>query len=210
MAIFSFGLNFLINASIFFAKFSHKKTTPQTITSSPKNVFYQLAISEIPEATNEATFVLVGQEQNFSKINFYLNGEKVKTISPEKEEFKETLKGLKEGKNILYLEGVDEANDKKERSSSYEITYTNKKPDLTIETPDNNTTTDKNEISVKGETEKDVFIKINNRPVVVDADGKFSESVRLKEGTNEIKVEANDLANNQTVKTIKVTYSKEN
>jgi len=210
VVIFSFGINFLVNTSIFFADFSHKKTANQTVTSSPKNVFYQLEVDEIPEATNEANFVLTGTEQNFTKINFYLNGEKIKTISPQQDQFKETLKGLEEGKNILYLEGVDETNDKKEKSSLYEIVYINKKPALTIETPDDNSTTDKSEISVRGETEKDVFIKINNRPIVVDADGKFSDSVRLKEGENEIEISAHDLAGNQTLKTIKITYSKDN
>ena len=210
VTLFSFGINFLINTSIFLANFSHKKNSQPTPTTLKTDIFHQLQVGEIQEATNEASFVISGQEQNFDKINFYLNDEKVKTISPENEDFQETLNGLKEGKNTLYLEGIDKTNDKKEKSSLYEITYTNKKPALTIEAPSDGSTTDKNEVDIKGETEKDVFIKINNRPIIVDAEGKFNNSIRLKEGENEITIEADDLAGNQTIKKIKVTYSKDN
>ena len=46
-------------------------------------------------------------------------------------------------------------------------------------------------------------------PVVVDANGNFEISVRLKDGDNQITAKAQDIAGNEEIKTIKVTYQKD-
>jgi len=45
--------------------------------------------------------------------------------------------------------------------------------------------------------------------VVVSGDGKFTYSVRIKEGENIIRVVATDVAGNEEVKEIKVIYEKD-
>jgi len=70
-------------------------------------------------------------------------------------------------------------------------------------------TTNNQEIKVKGNTDKETYIHINDIPVVVDANGAFETSVRLKDGDNQINATAVDIAGNIETKTLKVIYQKD-
>ena len=72
-----------------------------------------------------------------------------------------------------------------------------------------NETKTKQELSVEGKTDVGVTVRINNQPVVVDVQGNFKKSIRLKEGENTLEVIAEDDAGNQEKKEIKVKYQKD-
>ena len=62
---------------------------------------------------------------------------------------------------------------------------------------------------IKGVTDKEVFIKINDFPVVVNANGDWETSIKLNEGNNSIIIIASDLAGNTETKTLTINYQKE-
>ena len=60
-----------------------------------------------------------------------------------------------------------------------------------------------------GETDKETYIKVNDLPVVVDAQGVFQTMVKLKEGENKIAIIAQDVAGNSEEKILILTYEKD-
>ena len=59
---------------------------------------------------------------------------------------------------------------------------------------------------IKGKTEKEAVVTVNERQVIVGLEGNFEADYFLTEGDNEIIVVAKDKAGNKTEKTIKVKY----
>lgn len=63
-------------------------------------------------------------------------------------------------------------------------------PTVTILEPSNNFKTTESTLLVVGQTEPEVRLTINNEVVFLDKDGKFSESVNLAIGLNNLKISA--------------------
>jgi cytoskeletal protein RodZ len=61
-------------------------------------------------------------------------------------------------------------------------------PDLTVESPKENQIVTGSSVLVFGSTDSDVKITVNNQPVLVDADGKFSVSLGVTGTTKEIDI----------------------
>ena len=82
-------------------------------------------------------------------------------------------------------------------------------PQLVITEPQNNSTVSENTIKISGITEKDAQLFINNQPILVDQNGKFSEDLNLQNGTNTIAVRAVNRFNKENIQTISVnsTYT---
>jgi len=96
---------------------------------------------------------------------------------------------------------------------NYYMEYDTKKQNLidaltlVVDLPDN-FVTDKNSILVKGKTNNDAVLKINDEEVVVASSGYFAKIVTLNLGENLISVKAFDSAGNKKEITKKVIYSK--
>jgi hypothetical protein len=205
--IFTFGIKLLLNTSSFISGLF-----PQpSIKLAPKNEdnFTSVDISSIPQATNSAKIIVSGSTLNFDIVDFYLNKIKVKEIVSTGDIFNEEIGDLEKGENSIYI--TAKSNDSKIEKSTitYKVFYKSEKPKLEISEPADNSTTNIQEIKVRGNTDKETYIHINELPVVVDANGSFETSVRLKDGDNQIVATAVDIAGNTEVKTIKVTYQKE-
>ena len=89
------------------------------------------------------------------------------------------------------------------------VFFNNEKPKLEISEPADNLKTSKQDLSIKGATDKEIFIKINDFPIVVDANGNWETNIKLKDGDNLITIIASDLAGNTESKIITVNYQKE-
>ncbi len=72
----------------------------------------------------------------------------------------------------------------------YEMTKIFSAPELIIISPRDNYLTDKSELLIQGKTEKEVEIKINERPLLSDINGQFELSLNLHKGLNIIKIGA--------------------
>lgn len=61
-------------------------------------------------------------------------------------------------------------------------------PRLSVESPKENQTVSESDVTVFGSTDSDVKITVNNQPVLVSDDGKFSVSIPVAQETTEITV----------------------
>lgn len=79
-------------------------------------------------------------------------------------------------------------------------------PTIEIFSPAENTETTENVITVKGKAQNVSFISLNEKPIFVDKEGKFSEKLLLSPGSNIIEIKAKDRFKKEILKTIKIYY----
>lgn len=205
--IFTFGIKLLLNSSSFIAGlFPQPSAKP---LSKTEDSFSSIDVSSIPQATNSAKFIVSGSILNFDILDFYLNGKKVKEVESSSDTFSEEIGGLEKGDNNFYIQAKSKDSKIEKNTITYKVFYKNEKPKLEITEPADNLTTNNQEIKVKGSTNKETYVHINDLPVVVDANGSFETSVRLKDGDNQIMITAQDIAGNMETKSLKVTYQKD-
>ncbi len=209
--IFTIGFNILINLSIFISNISkNNKEIINTNQINNENFYGKIYIDNFPIATNSGEFIITGSVINFDNLEVYLNEKKVKTINIGKSSsFTEIIPGLKNGNNNFYLKGKTNDNKHMQKTRIYSIFYKSEKPKLEIIEPSDGFITNNYEVIIKGKTDKEVFVQINNSPIVVDSMGNFQTLIKLKEGDNEIIIKAIDIAGNFEEKTIKVSYQKD-
>ena len=77
-------------------------------------------------------------------------------------------------------------------------------PNMVIYNPKENTVVDKDILDITGVTDLDSEVYVNNQKIVLNTDGSFAESLKLKEGLNTISIKAINKLDKQTefVKTI--------
>ncbi|MEK7096702.1 MAG: Ig-like domain-containing protein [Patescibacteria group bacterium] len=205
--IFTFGIKLLLNTSSFVSGlFPQPSTKP---SSKTEDSFSTVDISSIPQATNSAKIIISGSILNFDILDFYVNSKKIKEIELSSDTFSEEIGDLEKGDNSIYIIAKSKDSKTEKSTITYKVFYKSEKPKLEISEPSDNSTTNNQEIKVKGSTDKETYIHVNDLPVVVDANGSFETSVRLKDGENQILVTAQDIAGNTETKTLKITYQKD-
>jgi hypothetical protein len=204
--LFTFGFKIIFSVSTFLGNIRSKPTP--NFESKEENFIGDINIDIIPQATNSASFLVQGSVLNFNEITFFLNDEKIKKIELEGEtNFQEEIEDLKEGKNTFYAIAKNKEHFKK--TPVFDILYKPQKPKLEISQPKDEEKFANAEVFVKGTTDKETFVKINDTPVIVDALGNFEKTITLQnEGENIIQITAQDIAGNLETKEIKVFYQK--
>ncbi len=199
------GLPLLINGSVFIGNlFGGKRESERNAQQ-----LGDFSVNEIPIATNSAEIIVSGTVENLKTLEVYLNGDKADELDVEnEEEFSERIDGLRSGDNEIYFVGKVNKSSASKKSQVYSIAYRNEKPKLEISEPQDNHITPRDEITVKGSTNQNVTVTVNDAPVITDASGNFQTSVKLKEGENKIKVLVQDSAGNTDSKEITVKYEK--
>src|SRR3989339_976659 len=204
--IFTYGIRLLLNTSSFISGlFPQPSTKP---LSKTEDSFSSIDISSIPQATNSARIIISGSTLNFDVLEFYINAKKVTEIEFSSDTFSEEIGDLEKGDNNVYIRAKSKDNKIEKNTITYKVFYKDEKPKLEITEPLDNLTTNNQEIKVKGSTDKETYVRVNDLPVVVDANGNFETTVRLKDGENQITTTAADIAGNVETKMIKVTYQK--
>jgi len=205
--IFTFGIKLLLNSSSFISGlFPQPSTKP---LSKTEDTFSSIDVNSIPQATNSARFIISGSVLNFDILDFYINAKKVKEIESSSDTYSEEIGDLEKGDNNVYVLAKSRNNKIEKNTITYKVFYKNEKPKLDISEPSDNSTTNNQEIKVKGSTDKETYVRVNDLPVVVDANGGFETTVRLKDGDNQIVITASDIAGNMETKSLKVTYQKD-
>lgn len=208
LLISTVGFKLLMNSSVFIAGLLSKNSAPAL--NKTTDVYGSISIDNIPTATNSAKFIISGSIVNYDKLEFFLNDEKVKDVDLKAgDTFSEEIGDLIQGVNKIYIKAISSDNKSKKSTNTYTILFKEEKPKLEISQPNDKETLSQSETLLKGSTDKEVFVKVNDLPVVVDANGNFQTTVRLKEGDNTIVITASDIAGNLESKTLTVTYQKE-
>lgn len=207
--LLTYGFKLILNSSIFISDLFSKdeKTAPLNKNS---DVYGSVNIDDIPVATNSAKIIVTGSVINYGKLEFYLNGEAVESKKMTTTDlFSVEIGDLERGENEVYVKALTEDGKNTKKTPVYKVVYKDEKPKLDISEPSDNSTVSTQEVTVKGSTDKEVLIKVNDLPVVVDVKGSFDATVKLKDGDNTITITASDTAGNVETKTLKVTYRKE-
>jgi len=161
----------------------------------------------IPEATNSASIPLKGFSERGSQVQLYLNNKMVaETDTDEEGEFSLEKIILSLGENNIKAKAIDKAGNESELSAKSLIVYDNKPPILEMESPEDGSTIYDQTIEIKGKTDPDAKVTVNEHLVIVESDGNFVYQFEMAEGKNDIQILAQDLAGNKTEKKLTVTY----
>lgn len=162
-----------------------------------------------PEATFSATLALSGFAEPKSLVVFLLNSSKVAEVqSADDGTFSHEI-SLADGANDLVIFGVDDGGNESLKTRSYQIARDSEVPFLEIEEPSDGKVIEleKNRtLTIKGKTEPDARLLINDRLVLADKEGNFSSNYYLSEGKNTLKFVVTDRATNQLERSIEVEF----
>src|SRR3989338_40715 len=162
--IFTYGIKILLNSSSYIAGlFPQPSAKP---LSKTENAFNSIDVSSIPQATNSAKFIISGSVLNFDTLDFFINSKKVKEIESSSDTFSEEIGDLKKGDNSVYVLAKSKDNKIEKNTIIYKVFYKNEKPKLDVSEPSDNSTLNNQEVKVKGITDKETYIRINDLPVV--------------------------------------------
>ncbi len=115
-----------------------------------------------------------------------------------------TMVSLVEGGNAITVSAKDSLNN--ETSVTRNVTLDTTPPALTLTSPVDGLLTNQENVTVEGTTESGATAAVNGASVSVDAQGKFSVSVKLNLGENTVTVETKDALGNAVSKSVKATY----
>jgi Glucodextranase, domain B len=203
--LFKYGVPLLINLSLFLSNGRSSNSTQK----STGHQFVAVPTLDAVSATNSATVQISGNAVSKEQIKLFVNDTYVDAVDTKDDGtfvFKDV--SLQQGDNTIKVKAKQQDSES-DFSDPEKIVYKNSPPSLSIDDPQDGQSFSKDQstITIKGKTDADVKVTINDFWAIVDNNGNYSYSFHLQNGDNQIKVTATDIAGNKTEKSIKVTYS---
>ncbi|MBP7859733.1 hypothetical protein KA001_02100 [Patescibacteria group bacterium] len=165
--------------------------------------------------TNKDTVDILVKAQSGLKVKLYKNSNVQNESIASNEnsvDFKNITITNSEGATTnFYAVAYDSKNKESEKSNTVTITYDKTKPKFEITYPKNGETVKSfiRNITVKGKTEKDTQVFVNDAIARTDENNEFSATIKTEEGENIIKVKVVDKALNETWQEIKINFDKQ-
>ncbi len=160
-------------------------------------------------ATNSATLPISGVGEANSQVVLVVNGEQQAEVEIDDEGEFDFEVDLTEGENALAVFSIDEAGNESVQTREYQVSLDTEAPEIEIESPEDGSTIElrKNQITtIKGTTDPQSKVFINDRLVYARSDGSFSMSFKLEEGDNTLKFKVEDKGGNTSEKEILVKF----
>jgi len=164
----------------------------------------------LPEATPSGKLNIEGYAEPGITIQLFLRGISAEETTADNEgNFIFNDVHLRDGENEIYVIANDDRGNSSDASRSFTVTVDKDAPLLIIDNPEDEQKffDNDNPITVRGKSEEDVDLRINERLVLVQSSGDFEINLSLEEGDNQIEAIARDNAGNETKKTLIVNYS---
>jgi hypothetical protein len=155
----------------------------------------------LPIATNSAKISISGIAESGSTIEIFFNDILVgTTLVGQDNKFQISDVTLSSGENKIYTIA---------RRHEEESPPSRTPPKVEIDNPSDQTifSGKDNKLEVRGKTDPQTNVTVNNHWAIVTSDGSFSFELQLLEGKNPIEVVATDTAGNQTKVNLSVTYT---
>jgi len=165
--------------------------------------------SNFSDFTNQENMDVSGVAETGAVVKLTFNGVEQETITDKDGNFIFNLKLIK-GENYLSAIAVDGAKNESIATREYTITFDNKAPDLTIDSPSDGASffgSGQRQVTINGTTEAGVGVTVNDRIVAVEEDGKFQFTTTLNEGSNQFNVKSFDKAGNTTEVGISLNFT---
>lgn len=186
------------------------KNPPKQIIPVSENITLAPPVFNIPfDATNSSALIIRGYSAPEKEVELYIDDNLLDTIKVKDDgSFISSRVFLNLGTNNIYGKTVDEEGNKSLPSKTIRIVYSNEKPKLTVNEPNDNQTVtgEDKKIRVSGNTNPDNTATINGSRVIVDQDGNFSQIVDINDGDNNITISATNNTGNTTQISRKVIY----
>ncbi|MEK9143469.1 MAG: hypothetical protein AAB481_02490 [Patescibacteria group bacterium] len=204
--IFIFGLKLLVGFSLLVDNLhgaSPAEKQSQSLILPP-------ILDPLPEATNSATLTISGKGDAGVKIVLYIDEEESITLPVESDGTFSITKKLAEGEHTVSAKAKNDKDAVSDLSNVMTVTIKRSKPELTVTNPDDGTRIvgESNTLVVKGKTDSENTVTVNDRLAVVGSDGSFSYTYSLTEGENNLHIVVTDPAGNQETADRRVSYSK--
>ncbi len=201
-----FGIPLIARFASFFADIKSSNTPVaknDTTPPGPPN------ITNLPEYSNQNSLTLEGTAEAGSTVTLVVNDQDTEVVTNGDGKFTKDIT-LKKDKNTIWAKAKDKAGNESAESKKYSVTFDNTKPDLTISQPQDGTNfsgDSQRQLLIKGQTEPNINLTINNRIVILDSEGNFTFTTTLSQGENSFNFKARDKGGNETEKTIAVNFS---
>jgi len=210
-AIFAFLMFFGLKLLTGFSLLIDNIRGGSTPATAQQQLILPPELDPLPIATNSATIQVTGKGTAGLTAILYINDMDTKKVIVDKDgSFKFTSVNLGNGSNVLSAKLTDDKKNTSVLSGVITINYIKRKPTLDISGPNDNAQIrgDQNIVTIIGKTEDTNSVTINDRVVVMHADGSFSYDYPLGEGDTTLQIVATDPAGNQTKVERKVNYAK--
>ncbi|RJR15666.1 hypothetical protein C4579_01785 [Candidatus Microgenomates bacterium] len=205
--VFAVGIPLLVRVSALLGSINAQG---QPLVSNDTTAPYAPILSPINDTTNNAKLTIEGFAEPETTLTLMVNGDKAKeTLLGKEGTFTIEDVVLQSGKNSITAVATDKAGNASAESNTLVVNYKTKGPQLEVLEPADGQSFDKDhqEITVKGTTDKDAQVWINDRFVSVTDEGTFEHKLKLSDGENVLKIVAKDSAGNEKVLEKTVTYN---
>lgn len=186
-----------------------------SIIKPPKKVVIQEGSSLAPpvlnipyEATNTAHIDIRGYAIPHTKISIYIDDNlRDSTGSSAEGSFEIKNISLSLGTNNIYGKTMED-DQQSLPSKTIKLIYDNEKPSLEIAEPEDGKTIQGGDkkVTIRGKTEPQAQVFVNDSRVITSADGTFSADLELNDGDNILTIKAIDQASNTTEIVRRVTF----
>jgi len=159
--------------------------------------------------TNQPTASISGKSEPGANVKLTFNGTTQETLVNKDGSFSFNLQ-LQNGDNTFWAVAVDTSGNQSQKTKDYVITYDNKPPSLTVNTPSDGSSffgSNQRQVTIQGATEAGCQVTINDRIISVDDAGTFQYTTTLNEGANPFVVKSTDQAGNTTEKDITLNFT---
>lgn len=181
------------------------KAIQQTDTTPPAPPTF----NNFPTFTNQQNASVSGTTEPGATVKLTLNGTTQESVADKDGIFSFNLQ-LQNGVNSLSAISVDQAGNQSLQTQNFQITFDNKPPNLTINSPSDGAGffgSNQIQVTIQGKTDAGAQITINGRIVSVDDSGNFQYTTTLNSGANPFAVISTDQAGNTTEKDITLNFT---
>jgi hypothetical protein len=204
--LFTLGIPVLVKFTGFFTDLGKsQKPIDKTDTIPPAPP----QIKTPADYTNKTSLDISGNTEAGATIKLFYNDETQEVLADRDGKFSFNFQ-LNKGENTISAIAKDTNGNESQKSPTYTIIFDNEPPKIEINSPADGAEffgSKQRQLTIKGKTESEADLIINDRVVAVDDDGSFTFLTTLSEGENTFKIKATDKAGNTEETSLTVRFS---
>jgi hypothetical protein len=204
--MFLYGLPLVVKLANVVYDFKKSNEPVESLDTTPPPPPY---ISSLPTYTNNDRIETKGRTESGVTVTISVNDKTSEVVSDNSGGFSQTVT-LKNDENTIFATARDSSGNVSQKSIPITVVLDKTPPNLTVTNPKNNdqfSGSKNTNIIVKGNTEGDAKVQINNHLAIVNSSGNFSLAISLISGSNTITISAEDPAGNKNETVLNVNYS---
>jgi hypothetical protein len=181
------------------------KTITKTNTTPPAPPRF----NNFPAFTNQQNITVTGTAEAGATVKLFFSGGSQQILADKDGNFSFNLQ-LTSGDNNFSAVAIDPSGNQSQQSQTYDITFDNKPPNLTVTSPSDGTSfygSSQRQVTIQGTTDAGSQITVNDRIVSVDDSGNFQYTTTLNDGANSFVVKSTDQAGNTTEKDMTLNFN---